>query len=240
MSLIKSLDQRISWRLLGIREWEAASIISKFVGNKKKVLNVGCLYGREGFFLGALGRQVTNLDLGKQGVPNMVVGDITKKTPFKDKEFDCVVMGEVLEHLYRDIEALGEVRRILKDGGHLVVTVPYHDDYGRCHVRMHSEKTVTWLLEEAGFEVKDHRFRGGLVNVKWVVPGICRLSGIFGLKFHIKMLDAIVAVDFWLGKRKIPLFRLTHSYGGYLLARKSKKSFDSISLNKKLFIKNKK
>jgi 2-polyprenyl-3-methyl-5-hydroxy-6-metoxy-1,4-benzoquinol methylase len=44
--------------------------------------------------------------------------------PFVDKYFDCVVMTEVLEHLYSPYRALEEIHRVLKPGGHLVISVP--------------------------------------------------------------------------------------------------------------------
>lgn len=46
--------------------------------------------------------------------------------PFRDSQFDVVVMSEVLEHLTDDVlnATLVEARRVLKPGGHLVGTVP--------------------------------------------------------------------------------------------------------------------
>jgi SAM-dependent methyltransferase len=44
--------------------------------------------------------------------------------PFADKQFDCVVAIDVLEHLQNDQPFLGEVRRVLRANGRAVVTVP--------------------------------------------------------------------------------------------------------------------
>jgi len=46
--------------------------------------------------------------------------------PFPDDHFDCVVLGEFLEHckVERAEAALTECRRVLKPGGHLVLTIP--------------------------------------------------------------------------------------------------------------------
>lgn len=53
-------------------------------------------------------------------------GDLMKKLPFKDNYFDKIVMSEVAEHLPDDIKCLKEVRRVLKPGGILCLTVPNH------------------------------------------------------------------------------------------------------------------
>jgi SAM-dependent methyltransferase len=44
--------------------------------------------------------------------------------PFKADAFDLVLALDVIEHLEDDTEALKECQRILRSGGHLVVTVP--------------------------------------------------------------------------------------------------------------------
>jgi ubiquinone/menaquinone biosynthesis C-methylase UbiE len=47
------------------------------------------------------------------------------KTGLKTKGFDLVLMSEVLEHVFNHHEVLAEVRRILKDKGTFLITVPY-------------------------------------------------------------------------------------------------------------------
>jgi SAM-dependent methyltransferase len=44
--------------------------------------------------------------------------------PFEDESFDCVVLGEVLEHLIDPDRALLNVARVLRRDGNLVVTTP--------------------------------------------------------------------------------------------------------------------
>ena len=45
--------------------------------------------------------------------------------PFQDGQFDAVVCLEVLEHLADERPAIGELRRVLKVGGELVLSVPH-------------------------------------------------------------------------------------------------------------------
>ena len=44
--------------------------------------------------------------------------------PFADRSFDLVTMIEVVEHLERPADALGEAKRVLRDGGFVVITTP--------------------------------------------------------------------------------------------------------------------
>jgi SAM-dependent methyltransferase len=53
----------------------------------------------------------------------LVVGTATD-LPFREKVFDKALLTEVLEHVVDDGRTLGEIARILRDDGTLVVTVP--------------------------------------------------------------------------------------------------------------------
>lgn len=44
--------------------------------------------------------------------------------PFADASFDCVISFQVIEHIRRDREFVGEVHRVLRPGGRFIVTTP--------------------------------------------------------------------------------------------------------------------
>jgi len=88
--------------------------------------------------------------------------------PFGHGEFDLVWCSEVLEHVPDVLALLQETRRVLKRGGRLLATVPYHgrfqaaaialtrfeahfDPLGQ-HVRFFTRRSLASTLDAAGFE----------------------------------------------------------------------------------------
>lgn len=79
--------------------------------------------------------------------------------PFANHDFDGVLCNQVLEHVFTPDLFLGEIRRVLKPGGLLLLTVPFvwdeHEqpwDYAR-----YSSFGLTDLLEKNGFELLDQQ-----------------------------------------------------------------------------------
>lgn len=92
---------------------------------KGVTLDVGC--GRKPyektFFAGA--EKYIGMDyLTDRSMPD-VVGSATN-IPLDDASFDTVVCTEVLEHVPNPLKALREIHRVLKPGGHLVLSTPMY------------------------------------------------------------------------------------------------------------------
>ena len=83
------------------------------------------------------------------------------KTPFRDNEFDKVVVIDLLEHVQKDHECIQELYRIIKPGGEIIIHVPHlknsflrkfrlaigQTDEKHGHVRAgYTEKTLEALL----------------------------------------------------------------------------------------------
>jgi len=95
-----------------------------------KVLDVGC---GEGFLVQYLTEKkfkVYGMDVSAKAVEigakkgfKMKMGDIQKGVPFKDK-FDAIFCLEVLEHLVDPVRAVENMRKSLKPGGCLILSVP--------------------------------------------------------------------------------------------------------------------
>ena len=141
-----------------------AMAIGRFLSDKSKILVVGDFTKRDYGVLTALGKDVSVIDIVPLvGIEKFYLQSITERTSFDDKTFDGVVLAEVIEHLFEDYVALEEINRILKDDGTLVVTVPYFSniqDEPEFHVRVHSYKTITRLLQHTGFRIEEHFYRG--------------------------------------------------------------------------------
>jgi SAM-dependent methyltransferase len=95
-----------------------------------RVLDVGC--GR-GLLPAELSRrlgprgEVHGIDVFDDVEPDgwsYTAGDITQGVPWPDGAFDCVVLGEVIEHVPDPDALLAEVHRVLAPGGTFVVTTP--------------------------------------------------------------------------------------------------------------------
>jgi SAM-dependent methyltransferase len=75
------------------------------------------------------------------------VGDLTRvNVSIPDSTYDCIVCMEVLEHTLDPFSAVRELRRILRDGGHLLVSAPLN-------FRIHGPIPDCWRFTEHGFKV---------------------------------------------------------------------------------------
>jgi SAM-dependent methyltransferase len=61
---------------------------------------------------------------GLNGIPIDYNVDLLKRLPYEDASFDVVLLVEVIEHLENHRVAVGELARILKPNGVLIVTTP--------------------------------------------------------------------------------------------------------------------
>ncbi len=109
------------------------------------------------------------LDLNPNFNPD-VVSDIQKGICFLDNCFDTVLMFDVLEHLEYPNQALEEVKRIIKEGGTLYLTVPFCFPRHGIEYYRFSDLALRKMLE--GFEieiipVKKSKFWNLIWNYHW-------------------------------------------------------------------------
>ncbi len=93
-----------------------------------QILDIGC---GDGYLLKELHKELPNveltgIDVYKTRIKDIDIktGDITKGLFFKDDAFDCIILGEVIEHVPDPDFLLKEIRRILKKGGFLIISTP--------------------------------------------------------------------------------------------------------------------
>jgi len=91
-----------------------------------KKLNIGCGKDYKNGWL--------NVDFNKE-VKADIYCDLEKKLPFKDSEFDYVLIDNVLEHVKNHLQLIDEMWRITKNKGIIEVYVPHFTSmYGFKHL----------------------------------------------------------------------------------------------------------
>lgn len=161
----------------------------------KSILDLGCGRGDIASTLVASGFDAMGCDADAEGVRIATargsqatfrhIGVYDEPAALGRSDFDAVVSTEVIEHLYAPRALPHFANAVLKDGGWLIITTPYHGylknlalalsghwdshlsplwDGG--HIKFFSRQTLTRLLHEQGFEVKE--FKGvGRVPCLW-------------------------------------------------------------------------
>ena len=112
-------------------------------------------------FLEERGFSVTTLDV-EAGADYVGTAE---KTGLPDQSYDLVVCTQVLEHCADPWQALHEIRRILRPGGHLLVSAP-HVWFFHPHPKDHwrfTQQGLAHLCERAGLNVRALLSQGGTV-----------------------------------------------------------------------------
>ncbi len=136
---------------------------------------------------------------------------------------DLVLLTEVLEHVYQPREALLEIRRILRPGGHLIGSVPFaigeHEipfDYFR-----YTSFCLRRLLEDTGFEVVELEVVGDMLGVVattstkagMVIPKMLVAANLHFVAFPFRTLARTPELAYWclcrigLSPGKVQYFR---------------------------------
>ena len=150
-----------------------------------RVLDLGCGNGTfissfrgRGWDLYGADFSSSGVEIARKSFPEVsfVLADATRQpiSPFFTENagsFDVIISTEVIEHVYDPRGLLKNARSLLKPGGMLILSTPYHGylknlllaltgkldqhftvlwDHG--HIKFWSRKTLTSALTEAGFE----------------------------------------------------------------------------------------
>ena len=155
----------------------------------RRVLDIGCGNGalvarlvERGLTVTGIDSSASGIDVARASVPRAqfaaqsVDGDLGILAP---SSFDAAVSMEVIEHLFNPRALVRLAHRVLKPGGHLIVTTPYHGflknlalsatngwdkhlnplwDGG--HIKFFSQNTLSELISTEGFAVLSARGAG--------------------------------------------------------------------------------
>jgi 2-polyprenyl-3-methyl-5-hydroxy-6-metoxy-1,4-benzoquinol methylase len=130
----------------------------------ERLLDIGAKWGGLGECARSLGINIiyTGLELSEANVDKAAelgldvrLADASAPLPIDDRQYDCVVCLELLEHLPAPIGVLGEIHRVLKSDGRAVVSVPnpyswveiYRELFGRPDPEGHLNGFTTPVME---------------------------------------------------------------------------------------------
>src|SRR5208283_2657366 len=157
----------------------------------ERICDLGCGNGYLAERLGLLGYSVIGVDASESGIAiansrscgnigflcNMFDSVLIEK--LKDREVDLVTSLDVIEHLYHPSDILNVAHSVLKTGGRLILTTPYHGylknlalsildkwdahhgvHWDGGHIKFFSVQTLKQLVEDNGFVVQGFLFLG--------------------------------------------------------------------------------
>ncbi|MFT3885232.1 MAG: class I SAM-dependent methyltransferase [Flavobacteriales bacterium] len=93
--------------------------------------------------------------------------DLGRPLAFGADAFDTILLSDVLEHIRHPERLMGEMHRILADGGHVIMNVPF---YYRLHEQpfdfyRYTRFALTSMAEDAGFTVVSLTAVGGVPEI---------------------------------------------------------------------------
>lgn len=164
------------------------------------LLDVGCgskpyrsLFDVESY----VGLDIDSEGTRKRGIADHLYDGST--FPFSDASFDSALCNQVLEHVFNPDKFIGEIARVLKRGGKLLLTVPFvwdeHEqpyDYAR-----YSSFGLQALLEKQGFRILQHKKLGADASIIFQLTNAYfykitqRLPGVLNLLFIIFVMSWI-------------------------------------------------
>ena len=175
--------------VIDIEDDSAPSRVVRMVGDGKRVLELGAGPGSISRVLrDTFNCHVTALEIDDEVITHLKtacdrvyradLNDVTWPENLKDEdEFDVIVVTDVLEHLYDPWRVLGQLRGLLREGGHIVASIPHAGYNGmlaslldenleyrenglldRGHIRFFGIKNMQALFDDAGLTIEDVEF----------------------------------------------------------------------------------
>ncbi|MBF0113100.1 MAG: methyltransferase domain-containing protein [Desulfamplus sp.] len=134
--------------------------------------------------------------------------DITN-LPFCDNSFDVVICSEVLEHIQDETKALRELKRVLKVGGELAVSVPRYLPEKICwrlskeyctseggHIRIYKKSQLIKKLTQFGFEFNFSHYAHSIHTPFWWLKCLIGLNS-NGYGFGSKIINLYHRLLVW-------------------------------------------
>ena len=179
------------WWFVGRRRLFARILEDLAVPRNAAFLDIGTSTGSNLRLLRQLGySNVSGVDRSQEaidfcmtkGLGSVALGD-TCDLPFENERFGVVLATDIIEHVDDDLCALKEIRRVLKPGGHAVITVPafkilwgLQDEAGHHKRRYRLGELVEKVLEADLVPVRQHYFNYLLfipiLTARWLIKSL--------------------------------------------------------------------
>ncbi len=165
---------------------EREDIIALIPEDVKRILDVGCGFGlmgkrikerRKSTEVVGLEAEPAAAEAAKNNLDMLIAGDVESvKLPFECGHFDCIVYGEILEHLKNPWQVLKEHKNYLKKGGLCIASLPNISHYSiieglfkdrwdykdsgildRTHLRFFTIGGIRKMFLDAGYAISDEK-----------------------------------------------------------------------------------
>ena len=194
----KSHDNYIAFQIAraGLLQKE----LSKFIKTQKnlKLLDIGSHRGGYSIAFARLGYKVTGLELNPGRIETAKKASLShnldikfiladaRNTPFKDNEFDVILLSNVIEHIKDTKKLLKELKRILKPGGLLYIQFPPYLGFFGGHIYF---KSISLPKPARNFLIRAFNLESELEEIEPIlIDKLINLSRQLG--FKIKLLNS--------------------------------------------------
>ena len=209
--------------------------LSQHVHKQQEILDVGCALGgfldylQQRGFTRLAGVDMAEVYVEQARVKNQYrvkLGN-AESLPYRDQEFDVLVMEQVLEHLINPVKAFQEARRVLKKGGIFCLGVPdasrYADFYFfdfywlllREHIQHFDVDHLNLLGINEGFEMLAwHQTTHAVMSERMLMPNLYAIFRSTGFADNPR-------------ENSLNGFKLKQQMGDYLAQEKSRQLMKS-------------
>lgn len=157
----------------------------KYIAEKHKIIlkTIEQLENKKSLDIGCGPNKIGKFGIDKQPFNGVdFVSNIEKeKLPFMDNYFNIIILSDILEHLKNPSFAIKEAKRVLKQNGTMIITIPNSDNIlfrlgiwkqdvitGEEHVQFWGEQGFKDFLKQNGLFVSrfvsTYYFRGGFFS----------------------------------------------------------------------------
>ncbi|MCK7569145.1 methyltransferase domain-containing protein [Marinobacter xestospongiae] len=168
------------------------------------VLDLGC--GERPFEIDLVnsGKEYIGVDWSNtlHGMKADIIANLNEPLPFKSKSIDSIICLEVLEHLKKPQDFISESHRILKENGHLILSVPFqwwiHEapwDYFR-----YTRFGLEHLFSEADFDCISVTPTTGFWTM-WILKLNYQTARLMRGNLAYRLLSRVFLIPFWFSNQ---------------------------------------